>query len=119
MSDRKKAVSEKFQAGWIHSLDRRTGVAQMMVERFEALTSDLGGAGQLSYQERSLCERALWIEYWLIEEEKQLAMGGDFNVNKWAAASNTLQGIYSKLGLKRVARDVPTLNEYMARKAQQ
>jgi hypothetical protein len=32
-------------------------------------------------------------------------------------AANSLQGILSKLGLERVARDVPTLQEFMARKA--
>ena len=78
------------------------------------MTNDLGGADSLSYAERSLCERALWLEYWLATQEKALANGGEFDVGRWVQAANSLQGIFAKLGLKRVAKDVPTLNEWMA-----
>lgn len=105
----------KFSQGWLAELDGRTGIAQDMRERFQSFTNDLGGAERLSYAQRSLVERALWLEYWLASQERELASGGEFDVGKWIQCANSLQGIMSKLGLERVAREVPSLREYIAR----
>ena len=104
---------ERYCTNWLSKLDGRTGIAQVMRERFVALTNDLGGADRLSYPQRSLAERALWLEYWLAQQEQTLATGGDFDVGKWVQAANSLQGIFSKLGLERQARDVPNLHDYL------
>jgi hypothetical protein len=113
-SSKSQPVSAKFANGWLDGLDGRLGLARELRQRFETLTNDLGGSDSLSYAQRSLCERALWLEYWLATQEKDLANGGEFDVGKWVQAANSLQGIFAKLGLKRVAKDVPTLNEWMA-----
>ena len=84
-----------------------------MRERYQNYTDDLGGADRLSYAQRSLVERALWLEYWLAEQERALATGKEFDVGKWTQAANSLQGIYSKLGLERQARDIPDLQSYL------
>ena len=105
---------ERFSHGWLDQLDGRTGVAVIMRERYRAFTDDLGGADVLSYAQRSLVERALWLEYWLAQQEQCLATGGEFEVGKWTQAANSLQGILSKLGLQRVAKDVPDLGKYLA-----
>ena len=112
-----KTPPKKFSTGWLSELDGRTAIAQEMRERFRAFTDDLGGAETLSYAKRSLVERALWLEFWLAQQEQALAGGSDFDVGKWVQAANALQGILSKLGLDRQAKDVPSLNEYLARKA--
>ena len=112
-----QAPPKKFSTGWLSELDGRTAIAQEMRERFRAFTDDLGGAETLSYAKRSLVERALWLEFWLAQQEQALAGGSDFDVGKWTQAANALQGILSKLGLDRRAKDVPSLNEYLARKA--
>jgi hypothetical protein len=112
-----KTPPKKFNTGWLSELDGRTAIAQEMRERFRAFTDDLGGAETLSYAKRSLVERALWLEFWLAQQEQALAGGSDFDVGKWVQAANGLQGILSKLGLDRQAKDVPSLNEYLARKA--
>jgi len=112
-----QAPPKKFNTGWLSELDGRTAIAQEMRERFRAFTDDLGGADTLSYAKRSLVERALWLEFWLAQQEQALAGGSDFDVGKWTQAANALQGILSKLGLDRQAKDVPSLNEYLARKA--
>jgi hypothetical protein len=112
-----KTPPSKFNTGWLSELDGRTAIAQEMRERFRAFTDDLGGADTLSYAKRSLVERALWLEFWLAQQEQALAGGSDFDVGKWTQAANALQGILSKLGLDRQAKDVPSLNEYLARKA--
>jgi hypothetical protein len=105
---------ERFSQGWLDQLDGRTGVAQVMRDRFRAFTDDLGGVDRLSYAQRSLVERSLWLEYWLADQERKLATGEDFNIGQWVQAANSLQGILTKLGLHRVAKDVPDLGEYLA-----
>ncbi|QIB52134.1 hypothetical protein [Pseudomonas sp. OIL-1] len=97
---------DRFAQGWLDQLDGRTGIAQTMRERWQALTDDLGGASRLSYQQRSLVSRVLWLEHHLIEQERALAAGGDFDSGKWVQSCNALSGIFSKLGLDRQARDV-------------
>lgn len=109
---------QKFSTGWLSELDGRTGIAQVMRERYRAFTDDLGGSDRLSYAQRSLVERALWLEYWLAQQEQSLAGGSDFDVGKWVQAANSLQGILTKLGLDRVARDVPDLAQYLAKKSE-
>ena len=106
-----------FNTGWLSQLDGRTGVAQVMRERFNAFTADLGGVEHLSYAQRSLVERALWLEYWLAQQEQALATGADFDVGKWTQAANSLQGLLSKLGLERQAKDVPNLQDYIRGRA--
>ena len=113
MAGKSKTVPEQFVPQWMESLDGRTGIAQEMRHRYQAMTADLGGADQLSYAQRSLVSRALWLEYWLQQQETMLATGGDFDVGKWVQAANSLQGILTKLGLERAARDVPDLQTYL------
>lgn len=100
-------------------LDGRTAVAQIMRDRWQSLTDDLGGLDSLSYAQRSLAERALWLEYWMQQQEQALATGAEFDVGKWTQAANSLQGILSKLGLHRQARDVPDLGTFIKARAGQ
>ena len=86
--------------------------------RFVALTNDLGGVDRLSYAQRSLCERSLWLEYWLASQERSLAAGSEFDAEKWTQACNASQGIFTKLGLKRVPRDVPDLSQWLREREQ-
>ena len=112
-----KTPPKNFNTGWLSELDGRTAIAQEMRERFRAFTDDLGGADTLSYAKRSLVERALWLEFWLAQQEQALAGGSDFDVGKWTQAANALQGILTKLGLDRQAKDVPHLHDYLKQKA--
>ena len=108
------APPNQFTPGWLSELDGRTGVAQTMRNRYAEMTSDLGGADSLSLAQRLLVERALWLVYWLETQEVALAQGQEFDVGKWVQAANGLQGILAKLGLERKARDVPSLQSYLA-----
>lgn len=111
-----KQIPEKYTSGYLQSLDGRLAIAQVMRDRYTAFTDDLGGADRLSYGQRSLVERALWLEYWLAEQEKSLACGKEFDVARWTQAANSLQGILSKLGLQRQAKDLTNLADYLAQR---
>lgn len=104
---------EKYNPNWLQSLDKRTAIAQDLSHRHQMLTDDLGGIDQLSYQQRALVERALWLEYHLQQEEQKLANGQEFDSGKWTQSCNALQGILSKLGLNRVAKTIPALQSYV------
>lgn len=98
---------ERFMPGWLDQLDGRTGIAQTMHQRFKAFTDDLGGADRLSYQQRALVERCLWLEYYLASQEKALASGKEeFEPGKYTQSVNALSGLIAKLGLDRVAKEV-------------
>ncbi|RUO22426.1 hypothetical protein CWE08_04395 [Aliidiomarina iranensis] len=108
---------QKFTQGWLTQLDGRTGVAQVMRERYTALTNDLGGAASLSYQERLLVERVLWLEYWIAQQEQGLANGGDVDMGRYTQAVNSVQGLVMKLGLQRRAKDTPDLASFLRERA--
>jgi hypothetical protein len=109
------AIPDQFTAGYLNNLDGRTAIATAMRARWQAMTDDLGGAASLSYAQRSLVERALWLEHWLHIQEQALADGNHeaFDAGRWTQACNALQGILTKLGLERRAKDVTSLQDYI------
>ena len=112
-----KTPPKNFNTGWLSELDGRTAIAQELRARYAAFTNDLGGVERLSYAQRSLVSRALHLEYWLAQQEKALIEGADFDVGKWVQAANALQGILSKLGLERQAKDAPNLSTFLHERA--
>ena len=112
-------IPAKFEAGYLDRLDGRTAIASAMRARWHEMTSDLGGADRLSYAQRSLVERALWLEHWLHVQEQALAdcRHGDFDAGRWTQACNSLLGILARLGLERRQKDVTNLSDYIAKKA--
>lgn len=109
---------QKYTQGWLADLDGRYGLARELRQRFATVCDDLGGEPELSYFQKSLVERALWLEYFLTRQERKLLQADEeFEASRWIQACNSLQGIYSRLGLHRKAKDVPTLQSYLAEKA--
>jgi hypothetical protein len=99
---------------FIHRLDMRVALNREMMDRYHEVTDDLGGEGNLSYIQRSLIERALWLEYYCSLQERELAAGaGGFDPAKWTQACSSLQGIYAKIGISRVSKDVTDLATYI------
>lgn len=108
------AIPDRYTAGYLDQLDGRTAIAADMRARWNDLTSDLGGADRLSYAQRSLVERALWIEHWIAGQERILADGGEADLGRMTQATNSLLGLYRTLGLERRSRDVtPSLTAYI------
>lgn len=80
MSGKNKTVPERFTPQWLQSLDGRTAIAQEMRRRFDEVATDLGGADRLSYLERSLVSRYLWAEFWIQQQEREIAEGRELDV---------------------------------------
>jgi hypothetical protein len=109
------ASLEKQNYGWLDQLDGRTGIAQAMRERFLQFTDDLGGLQHLSYSQRSLVERALWLEKWLASQEQKLATGEGFNIAQWIQGTNSLLGIFNKLGYKKTPKYLREIDDILSR----
>ena len=71
-----RMVPRMYKRGWLHALDRRSGIYLALTARLQELMQDLGGEDNLSYQQRSLCKRAIWIEARLMAIEEEVAGGG-------------------------------------------
>lgn len=110
------ALPDNYSHDWLERLDGRTRLAQSVRARYDALSTDLGGHDSLSYQRRSLAKRALWQEAVIEQMEAELARGKDVDLGRMTQAVNSLQGLYKTLGLDRVARDVPSLNDFLAKR---
>ncbi|WP_323847023.1 hypothetical protein [Microbulbifer magnicolonia] len=110
---KKQCPPARYQPDWLASLDKRTAIAQTLANRHQQLCDDLGGLDQLSYQQKALIDRALFLEFHLQQEEAKLATGAEFDSGKWVQACNALNGLFSKLGLQRQAKVVPALETYI------
>ena len=107
------APQTAYKNDWLQSLDGRTAIAQELRQRQTSLSNDLGGIESLSYQQRALVDRAIFLEYHLQQQELRLASGEQFDSGQWVQAANSLSGIFSKLGLQRKAKDV-SLSQYVS-----
>ncbi|WP_322407433.1 hypothetical protein U0358_06490 [Idiomarina sp. PL1-037] len=110
-----KHVPDNYSPNWLQSIDQRTSVAQSLKRRYGELAADLGGESTLSYQQRALIDRALFLEFHLQQEEVKLASGAEFDSGRWVQSCNALLGIFKTLGLQRQAREV-TLASYVKAK---
>lgn len=120
MQPKHRDIPERFTAGYLERLDGRTVVAQEMRARWQSMTDDLGGVDRLSYSQRSLVERALWIEHWIAAQERELAEGRieAFDAGRWTQATNSLLGLYRTLGIQRRAKDITSLSDYIRTKSE-
>lgn len=99
-------VPASYSPDWIEALDGRTTLARAVQNRLANLETDLGGRAALSYQQRSLCKRAIWMEAVIEQLEAGLARGEEVDLGRMTQATNTLIGLMKTLGLKRQAREV-------------
>ena len=106
-------LPERYSEDWLAKLDGRTAIARVIRDRLEDLQTDLGGRDQLSYQQRSLAKRAIWMEAVIEQQEIALSRGEPVDQGKLTQAVNSLIGLLKTLGLERKARDIPSLRDYM------
>ncbi len=113
------APPERFEPGFIARTDMRYALPKLLRERLRALCTDLGGEAALSYQERSLAERLIHLE-WQIGEWEALARDGKpVDQARYLHAVNAMNGLVRSLGLKRRAKEVPSLQEFLRQRAEE
>jgi hypothetical protein len=78
--------------------------------------SDMGGRDMLSEAQLSLIKRASTLELELEQAEGRLSKGEQIDLDGYGRAASHLRRILETLGVKRQARQVETLGDYMARK---
>ena len=105
-------VPARYEEGFLDSMDGRRPIPRQLKQRFGELVSGLGGLDGLSYQEQSLCKRAIHLERLIEKRELTLAHNGTVDESGYFNAINVLSGLYSKLGMKR-RRRIVSLKDYL------
>jgi hypothetical protein len=106
-------VPERYEAGYLEDMDGRVRTARTLRQRRSALVASLGGEDQLSYQELSLCNRIIHLERLIERREMSLAQGVTIDETAYISALNALGSLLTKIGLKRRAKQVQSLSEYV------
>ena len=99
-------ISARYDEAFLDEMDGRSPVYKMMSQRLFSLVTSLGGIDGLSYQERSLCRRAIHLERLIEKRELTLALDGTIDESGYFNAINVLSGLYSKLGMKRRTKSI-------------
>jgi hypothetical protein len=105
------SVPTKFDPDFIDRLSKRYSLARVVQDRRAALEAHCGG--DLSYVQRSLVKRLVWLELLTETYEQRVANGEEVDVGALTQLNNTLKGLYKDVGLKRTARPVRSLRDVM------
>jgi hypothetical protein len=105
------AVPAKFDPDFIDKLSKRYSLARIVRERRDALEAHCGG--ELSYVQRALVKRTVWLELLAETYEQKVANGEQIDVGALTQLNNTLKGFYKDLGVHRTARPARSLADVM------
>jgi hypothetical protein len=97
-------------------VDGRGSWPRRLRDLLQLHVSDLGGEDIVTAAERSIIRRVATISVELELLEKKFALGDGAaaaDLALYLTAANTLRRLLEAVGLKRVARDVSTLSDYL------
>jgi len=100
--------------------DGRGAWARRLRDLIAEHTSDLGGAAQLSEARRQLVRRAATIEVALEQFDAKFAQAEEASIadlDAYQRAAGNLRRLLESIGLKRVAREVNPVEQYLADRA--
>jgi hypothetical protein len=98
------------------NVDQRTAIARRYRDVGGALISDQGGVERLSEARLQMVRRLAGLCVLCEDVESKIAMGGAVDLTAYGPLCNNMSRIAQRLGLNRVAKDVPTLQAYIASK---
>jgi len=108
-------IPTRFTDDFLSTMDGRGEVTRTLRQRLGQLVADLGGFSNLSYMEQSLCKRIVHLERSIEKRELSLAHGGECDETVYLSSINVLSGLFGKIGLKRRARKIQSLEDYLKR----
>src|SRR5262245_48268081 len=96
--------------------DQRTAVARRFRDVAGTLIADQGGIEGLSEARLQLVRRLAGLSVLCEEVEQKLANGGSVDLTAYSQLCNTMSRIATRLGLNRVAKEVPSLQQFLAQR---
>jgi hypothetical protein len=109
---RRWRLPAEFTSGFMSKLDQRCAMARELKRRMDAVEADLGGAPALTYAQRSLIKRAVFLEAKLEGMEAETARGKSVDSTEYLGMINALRQLWLALGLRRQAREL-SLSDYL------
>lgn len=101
------------------NVDGRTVAARRFYDILQQIHADLGGAEMLSEGQRQLVRRAAAMSIQCEGLEADMVAGRPFDVETFGQLTDRLGRCFQRLGLRRVQKDVPDLQSYLAAKDRQ
>jgi hypothetical protein len=108
------SMPAKYEPDFERRIDKRTVVGAALLERLNAIQSDLGGAETLSHAKSSLCKRAVWLEAVVESHEQNLANQQTVDLGSYTQAINSLLGLYRAIGIERRQKPLRSLRDVMS-----
>lgn len=102
-----------FRPGFCRVMDGRTKIARAVAYWVNALEDALGGPTMLSPQQLILCQRAAFLHFKLGEIEAAYATKETLDTDTYAALTRALVSVMRTLGVRRIPRDVESLEQYL------
>jgi|GEM_PF-2040353 len=116
-----KKPPKRFETGFLAKLDKRTEIFQLLKTAYDEITSDCGGAENLSHVQLCLAERFTFLEFVLRGLERQIAENpkkSETILSRWIQALNSLTGLAKTIGLERRAKKIANLQTYIKERKQ-
>jgi hypothetical protein len=110
MPSKRRNIATTFEPRFWAQLDGRTGTAQAIRERYDALRAD---AGVECEQRDLLAQRAVFLSLVLETQECVAVANGTFDLGAYVQAVNGLTGMLKALGLDKRAKDTDVLRTYI------
>jgi hypothetical protein len=102
-----KTIPARFEPGFMSRLDGRTELVKGLERAYEEIIDDCGGADGMSRLRKALCERAVFLEFWLRQIERKVLTGQapDEQITRWIQGTNSLLGLTKVLGMSKSTLD--------------
>ena len=103
VSHKPQVLPEKFKAGFLASLDKRTDLAKALRANYEEIVKDIGGEHDVGHVKAASVERFCYLEV-VLQSLDQMVSGA---TSRTEAIGRWIQAVNSLSGLAKVLPDVP------------
>ncbi|MDX2253208.1 MAG: hypothetical protein NW202_13060 [Nitrospira sp.] len=114
-SSKQVNLARGYRRNVLSDLDGRFKPVREAKMRFQQLVADLGGLSELSHQRQSLLWRFVFLEGWIMEQERRMLLGQQVDEQKWLSALSGFNTLLGRIGLERKARVISPLDALRAR----